>query len=214
MKTRYLCLLIFASLVTATAQQHPINISSEANGYWCEGAINCTTLPYGTHTYDGVTFHIPGTATTNNFWAAAIAAKGGNAKVSVTIPVNVAGVKTVYTLMNTDWGSTAAGLLSVTFTGSGGTTWTASLRGNINVRDYNNNVYTDAIDCGLPNGLGNTTTVAAFNNGKGQRLDMQIYELPASFAGKTLQSITITDGGAQGVQRSFLAALTVSTNAP
>jgi len=43
---------------------------------------------------------------------------------------------------------------------------------------------------------------------------MQIYELPASFAGKTLQSITITDSGAQGVQRSFLAALTVSTNAP
>jgi len=128
MKTRYIGLMIFASLVTANAQQHPINISSEANGYWCEGAINCTTLPYGTHTYDGVTFHIPGTATTNNFWAAAIAAKGGNAKVSVTIPINVAGVKTVYTLMNTDWGSTAAGLLSVTFTGSGGATWTASLR--------------------------------------------------------------------------------------
>jgi len=43
---------------------------------------------------------------------------------------------------------------------------------------------------------------------------MQIYELPASFAGKPLPSITIVDSSNTNVQRSFLAAVTVSTNAP
>jgi hypothetical protein len=48
----------------------------------------------------------------------------------------------------------------------------------------------------------------------GQRLDMQIFKLPTSFAGKTLVDVTITDNGAPHVQRSFLAAMTVSTSAP
>jgi hypothetical protein len=43
---------------------------------------------------------------------------------------------------------------------------------------------------------------------------MQIYELPATFSGQTLVSITMTDSGNTGVQRSILAALTVSTATP
>jgi hypothetical protein len=66
----------------------------------------------------------------------------------------------------------------------------------------------------LPTGPGTAATVGAFKNGKGQRLDMQIYELPATFAGQTLVSITVTDSGSSGVQRSILAAVTVSTAAP
>jgi hypothetical protein len=51
-------------------------------------------------------------------------------------------------------------------------------------------------------------------NGDGQRLDEQVFELPAAFKTQTLVSITITDSGNQGEQRSFLAALTVSTLVP
>ncbi len=215
MKARYFYVLLFASLATARAQQHPIDISSIANSNWCGAAeINCATLPFGAVAYNGVTFQIPGTASTNNFWGAVTAANGGSGTVSVTVPVNIANIKTVYTLINTDWGSTTPGLLAITFTGSGGATWTVDPRGNTNIRDYNNGNFTNAIDCGLPSGPGKTTTVSAFRNGKGQRLDMQIFELPASFAGKTLQSITVVDSGNTNVQRSVLAAVTVSTNAP
>jgi hypothetical protein len=203
------------TLAPAMAQQHPINISAKANGNWCTGSpINCATMPFGTQHYDGVTFQIPGTSTTHNAWFADVAANSGSNKVSITIPVNIANVKTVYTLMNTDWGSTAKGLLAITFTGTNGATWTYDPIGNVNVRDYNNGSYTNAIGCALPNGPETTATVSGFKNNKGQRLDVQIYQLPATFAGQTLVSITITDTGNQGVQRAILAALTVSTAAP
>jgi hypothetical protein len=53
-----------------------------------------------------------------------------------------------------------------------------------------------------------------FKNNEGPRLDMQIYELPETFAGQTLVRMTVTDSGNTGGQRSLLAALTVSTAAP
>jgi hypothetical protein len=207
--------MFILTLATAVAQQHPINISSKVNVNWCTAApINCTTMPFGTKSYDGVTFDIPGVANTDNVWSAYEAANGGSEKVSVTIPVNIKDVRTVYTLMNTDWGSTAKGLLAITFTGTNGATWTYDPIGNVNIRDYNNGTFTDGIGCALPTGPGTAATVSAFKNGKGQRLDMQIYELPATFAGQTLVSITITDSGNSDVQRSILAAVTVSTAAP
>jgi hypothetical protein len=215
MKIFAFCSMFILTVATAIAQQHAINISTKANVNWCTGApINCTTMPFGTKSYDGVTFDIPGTATTKNAWSAYEAANGGSAKVSVTIPVNIKDVKTVYTLMNTDWGSAAKGLLAITFTGTNGATWTYDPLGNVNIRDYNNGSYTDTIGCALPTGPETSATVAAFKNNKGQRLDMQIYELPATFAGQTLVSITVTDSGNTGVQRSILAAVTVSTAAP
>jgi hypothetical protein len=128
--------------------------------------------------------------------------------------VNIKDVKTVYALMNTDWGSTAKGLLAITFTGTGGAIWNYDPIGNVNIRDYNNGFYTDAIGCALPTGPGTAATVTGFKNTEGQRLDMQIYELPATFSGQTLVSITMTDSGNTGVQRSILAALTVSTATP
>ncbi|MFY9703937.1 MAG: hypothetical protein WCB56_14410 [Terriglobales bacterium] len=194
-----------------------INISSFANQTWCPDFGNCSTLPFGKQTYNGIPFLIPGNAngTADNVWWANVAAGGGSSTVSITIPVNVAKVKTVYTLMNTTDGSTESGLLSITFTGSGGATWTVDPIGNINIRDYNNGSYTDSIACHLPGIAGSFATINAWTNGAdGQRLDEQIYELPSSFKGQTLVSVTITDSGAPGVQRSFIAALTVSTALP
>ncbi len=144
-----------------------------------------------------------------------MAAGGGNSTVSVTIPINVAKVKTVYTLMNTGWGTTQSGLISVTFSGSDGASWTFNPVGNVNVRDYNQNgSTTNGIVCQLPGGVAKSTTINAWVNGQGQRLDMQIYELPAAFKKQTLVSMTITDSGSTNVQRSFITALTVSTAAP
>ena len=209
--------LTHAAKVTTTS----IDISSFADTTWCGapagGFINCSTFPFGEQTYDGIPFLIPGNAqgTASNIWAADVEAGGNSGTVSVTVPINVAKVKTVYTLMNTMWGTGASGLLSVTFTGSGGATWTVDLTGNVNVRDYNQNgSTTNSILCQLPGGVGKTGTINAWVNGDGQRLDEQVYELPAALAKQTLVSMTITDSGNAGEQRSFLAALTVSTAAP
>ena len=201
----------------AQAGTKTINISSFANDTWCGLSIlGCTTFPYGTQHYNGIPYAIPGNkaGTENGAWFAAEAANQGSGTVSVTIPINVAKVKTVYTLMNTIWGSTQTGLLSITFTGSGGATWTFNPIGGVNVRDYNDGNYTNTCICQLPGGVGESGTISAWTNTGGQRLDEQIYELPAAFATQTLESITITDSGNENVQRSILAAVTVSTTGP
>jgi hypothetical protein len=204
--------------ISAWSAQKQINIASEANAPWCPTLAygwNCETFPTGKLVKNGVTFEISNKS--NNGWFAWVA-NGGSGTATVTIPVNVKDVKTVYTLMATQWGTTATGLLSITFTGSGGAVWTYDLTGGIDIRDYNNDDNTNSIDCALPDTItskkGSAGTVSAWNNGQGQRLDMQIFELPTSFAGQTLESITITDKGDSGVQRSFIGALTVSTTAP
>jgi len=208
--------LLLAVICTAIAsgQQTPVDLSAVANATWCgtpSGIINCSTFPTGSHTWNGVGFQIP---TPNNAWFAEVAESCGNCQVSVTIPVNVSGVKTVYTIMNTQWGSASKGLLSITFTATDESYFTYQLTGGHDIRDYNGPGMTKGIDCSIPNGVGNKGTVSAWKNGEGQRLDMQMFELPASFSSKTLASVTITDNGAYYVQRSFIAAMTVSTSAP
>jgi hypothetical protein len=217
--TMILILCLGAGLAHAvTSPTKTIDISTIANTTWCSaGIINCSTYPFGAQTYDGIPYVIPGNAqgTANNFWSSEVAAGGGSGTVSVTVPINVAKVKTVYTLINTLWGTTQPGLITVTFTGSAGATWTFDPVGNVNVRDYNQNPSTtDSIVCQLPAGVGKSTTINAWVNGQGQRLDEQVYELPAAFRTQTLVSMTITDSGNSGQQRSFLAAVTVSTLVP
>jgi hypothetical protein len=213
-----ICLSVGVAL--AASPTTPIDISSFANTTWCGAPPplfgNCSTFPFGPQTYNGIPFLIPGNAqgTENNIWLSYVAAGEASGTVSITIPVNVAKVKTVYTLMNTYWGSTQSGLLRVTFTGSAGATWTFDPIGGTNIRDYHDYTWTNTIDCRLPGAVGKSATINAWVNGQGQRLDMQVYELPAAFKTQTLVSITITDSGNTDEQRSFLTALTVSTNAP
>jgi hypothetical protein len=218
-KLSILLLILCVGTGLAHAATKTINIASLADNTWCgqiTSQYNCSTFPFGAKHYNGIPFLIPGNkkGTASNAWFAAFAANGGSGTVSVTVPVNVAKVKTVYTLMNTIWGSSQSGLLSITFTGSDGATWTFDPIGGVNVRDYNNGNYTNSCICQLPGGAGQSATINAWVNGDGQRLDEQIYELPAAFATQTLVSITITDSGGENMQRSFLAAVTVSTTGP
>jgi hypothetical protein len=216
-KLSILLLTVCLGTGLASAAQKKVSIASFANNTWCgESLIGCSTIPYGTKHYDGIVYTVLGNkkGTVNTAWFATDAAGHGSGTVSITIPVNVAKVKTVYTLMNTEWGSTQSGLISITFTGSGGATWTYELAGGINVRDYNNGNFTNTCICQLPGGVGQSATINAWTNGGGQRLDEQVYELPAAFATQTLESITITDRGDENVQRAILAAVTVSTTVP
>ena len=219
-KLAILLLILCFGTGLANAANKTIELASVSNASWCGDLgkynLNCNTFPFGTKHYNGIPFAIAGNkkGTENNAWFADFAAGGGSGVVSVTIPVNVAKVVTVYTLMNTIWGSTDSGLLSITFTGSEGATWTFNPIGGVNVRDFNNGSYTDTCICQLPGGVGQSGAINAWVNADGQRLDEQIYELPAAFATQTLVSVTVTDSGNEGEQRSFLAAVTVSTTGP
>lgn len=192
---------------TAQAQFTTIDLSSIVNGSRSNSLLlNGSTLPFGNQNFAGVPFAMQGSSDPNTNWAwyANIAANGGSATTSVTIPVGVFGVTDVYSLISTFWGRAGStSYASVTFNGSAGATYTYNLFGNSDVRDYNQNIFTNAIN--------GTTTIEVFNNGSGQRVDRQQFVLPAAFASQTLDTITITDTGAPQLQRVFLTGLTVES---
>jgi hypothetical protein len=135
--------------VAARAGEIPIDISSLANEPWTfsDGPGGATiynggTFPIGAQNFGGVPFGIP--TGPNNYWNGAAAANFGSGVVSLTIPVGVYGVTSAFTLLNTFWGWPGpTAYLYVTFKGSNGTTVTAPLVGDVNVRDYNNDGNTE-----------------------------------------------------------------------
>jgi hypothetical protein len=193
--------------VTARAGEIPIDISGLVNEPWTgsfcnNGIVNAGTFPTGSQSYGGVPFAIP--AGPNNYWSGSVAGNCGSGEVSLTVPVGVPGVTSAFTLLNTFRGQAGPdAYLYVTFTGSAGATFTHPLVGGVNVRDYNNDGYQNTIN--------NTSTIQAWTNGEGQRLDRQEYILPPEFASQVLTSVTITDAGSYDLSRAVLSALTIST---
>ena len=198
--------LLFLSPAAVLADTVLVDLSTIANGTWCnaggERMWNCTTLPSGKQIFDGQAFNISGAGGGNNAWFASVAANDGAGTVDITVPINVAGAKSVQTLINTFWGQSGTSYDTITFTGSAGAKYSVDLAGNSGIRDYNNWVWTNSIS---------GTTQEVWNNGEGQRLDEQIFTLPAAFANQTLESMTISDTGNYYFSRAFLAALTVDT---
>jgi hypothetical protein len=171
------------------------------------GFINGGTYPTGSPlvTLDGVDYRLP--ATGNCMWHSANQFVGSIANPrSVTIPVNLFGIDAVYTLMGTWWGEKAAGsLANIRFNGSGGLVHALDLDGGVHIRDYNYNpTYTTSLDPAI--------TLQVWSNGAGagsQHVDRQRFDLPAAFDMATLESIVLTDYGSDGVQRTFIAAVTL-----
>lgn len=205
-------LVIPFAAVSMHAGETPIDMTAPANELWTYVGpndfliINGSTFPTGAQNFGGIPFVIP--TSPNNYWAGAAAANFEAGTVSLTIPVGVYGVTSVFTVLNTMWGWPGPkSYLFITFNGSNGATKTVGLVGNVSVRDYNQDGNTNSID--------NTSTVQVWVNGLGQRLDRQEYILPAAFATQELTSVTITDTGNEGSgtngSRAVLAALTVST---
>jgi len=206
--SRLTCSIIAIAFAAASARagEISIDISSLANEPWTftgpTHIINPSTFPIGNQNFGGVPFAIP--TGPNNFWLGAAAANFGSGVVSLTIPVGVQGVTSVFTLLNTFWSQPGPNAyLYITFTGSAGATVTQPLVGGVNVRDYNND--------GFQNTVNGTSTVQVWTNGQGQRLDRQEYILPAAFASQTLTSVTITDTGNENISRGMFTGLTVST---
>lgn len=150
----------------------------------------------------GVPFEI---ATTGNNYIETSAIGG---VVSLEFPIGVANVAGVHTLINTYWGENNRGTLaSLTFEFDDGSTFVKPLDGNVDIRDYYQNIFTNSIN--------GTTTVNVFTTDVDgstgpnlYRLDKQFVDL-SSFSERVLVSMTLTDVGASGLQRTILAGITV-----
>lgn len=187
----------------AQAQYVTVDFSPQFNmsrGYALLG--NGATFPYGDQTYNGVPMALGGGPDVNTPWAWTAQEVSGNNPHVLTVAVGAYGVTRGYSLMNTLWGQSGPNsYLSIQFNATGGVTQTFNLVGNEDVRDYNQYIWTNSIN--------GTSTIQVWNNGLGQRLDMQTYVLDSAFANQTLTSIVVTDTGNGNFQRSLLAGLTL-----
>jgi hypothetical protein len=142
----------------------------------------------------------------NNIWNANFESPAGGAGArTLDVAVNVASPTTVYTLLNTWWGSTAAGIAQVEFFGTNGAYLKQSLVGGTDMRDWYQNVWTNTIS--------GTTTVNVYASGP-MRLDRMAVDLSAAFAGERLTGIRFTDAGAPGQQRLMVSGITVVSSVP
>lgn len=183
----------------------PVDISNITNTTFSgSGFINASTYDnyFNTdRTLDDKPFIFDNSG--NTIWHSHIAADGGSGTFWIDIPVNIYGADSAYTLINTFWGEAGAGTLaSIEFIGSGDGYYKIDLNGNEHIRDYHNGSYTNSLD--------SSWAKQVWQNGMGQRLDMQMFTLPDEFADEMLLSIKLTDSGASGIQRTFLAGVTVS----
>ena len=147
-----------------------------------------------------VPFNIPNT--TNNIWHSHHA--GGPNLRMLTVDVGLFGVTEVHTLINTFWGK-SAGLASIEFHGSDDAYYEKTLYGNSDIRDWNQNRYTNRIN--------NTTTVEVFSDPHGayeteDRLDKQLIDLPVTFNDEELSTIVFKDWGDTDSQRIFVSGIT------
>jgi len=118
----------------------------------------------------------------------------------------------LYSLMNSAFGESGVQEASLVVTGTGGESATLNLIEGNNIRDHNND--------GFVNSLTDSTVVPTYflngapttpNISVQTRLDRQVLDLPASFSGDTIASVTF-EGTAQGDPNgsAFLAGLTLS----
>jgi len=103
--------------------------------------------------------------------------------LSIDINIGVFGVSEVHTLINTRWGQPAPSSYAyIEFFGSDSAYYRKDLLGNVDVRDYANNNWTNGI-----NGT-STTNVVLVENGY-HRLDKQCITLPSVFLSQKLDRI-------------------------
>ena len=162
---------------------------------------------YGTPAYyGGVPFFI--TDQSNQVWHAARAPGGnGTGVVSETFPIAVNNVYGFYTLAGLWWGVAGSSYVTYTFNFSDGSSYSKGLTNNVDLRDYN-------IPSSFANSINGSTTQNVFFSGN-YHLDRQWIDFAAAgHGGKNLVSFTVTDRGAWGSSRIFLAAATAQVGAP
>lgn len=189
--------VLIAGTLTANATVTNIDLSNFYNGTWAASEINGTAIGNALESGQGnagtgATFSDP----TGGFDAIGL----NNSAPSQTIgslSIALTGNSSVNGLFNLFWGLSGDDA-DITFANSAGSTVLYSLMGGDTIRDYNNFIYPNS----LTGGSGGVTaqnwwsTQDSAGNGNGepsQRLDMQTFLLPASWADTDLTSVTISN---------------------
>ena len=135
----------------------------------------------------------------------------------LSIPVAINNATSVHTLINTYWGKSGPhSYATVEFFGTGAAYASFSLIGGIEMRDFNQAIWTNASPTSS-----NVSAWSGWLNQPTQRLDKQQFFLPGSFIGESLTEIRLTDTGGYNRfdaanlttvdQRTFVAGVTAET---
>jgi hypothetical protein len=165
-------------------------------------SLGRSTFATGSLVLAGVPFRIENQG--NNIWSAAV--PGGSGTRTLEVIVNLEGVKKVHTLINTDWGQAGpVSYATIQFVGADGTVVSEELVGNVNIRDWNQFVWTNSL----------TATNAVVAQAVGStRLDKQVWTMPLDIVGQELRAIRIIDNGNQDFQRVFVSGIALEIDQP
>ena len=122
--------------------------------------------------------------------------------------MNIADPTTVYTLINSAYGTYGDTVGSVEFQATGGLDYTVNLVEGGDIRDHNNDGFNNTIGQGK---LGGVYVGSVYYGGGQVRLDEQGFLLPTSFNSATLTAIILHGTGEYPAGEPFLAAATVAT---
>ncbi|GAB5443698.1 MAG: hypothetical protein Fues2KO_40470 [Fuerstiella sp.] len=180
------------------------NIRIQNNGNW-----NTQSYQGGPLNVEGVPFNLP--VEGNSSWLSHFDSTGtvySAAQSVLEMDVNIFGATEVHSLINSLYGETGPGVLAhIEFIGSDGAFYRFDLDGNDDIRDFNQNSFTNEI-----NGI-TTVNAISFNNSS-DRLDKVKVTLPEEFATQTLTQIRFVDNGADRRQLMFVSGVTVATERP
>jgi hypothetical protein len=208
MKTKIALPIILMSCGTLTAGVFtPLTLPTltEDIRTWTDGGAYSSLYPNSSQTFAGVPFEFQSDPNNNTIFY------GGNLSnpvdATLLIPVNIYGVTTAYTLINTAFGVAGMTVGTVTFEGSGGLSYTVNLVEGANVRDH------------YYGGFVNTTTdpattEAVFGDSSfgHAHFDMQTFTLPDAFHTTTLENIQFFSTGIGNPDgKAFIAGATVAS---
>lgn len=169
---------------------------------WGDGATYNGVMT-GLKNFNGVPFELQTNgAGYNVIWATTTSVYSlGQSTYTKTVTLNTSsyGTRSVYTLINTAYSSSGLTVGSLTFVADDGTQHVVNLVMGTNVRDH----------FGGSNLAASNITNNVVGSNSGAHLDMQRFDLPASFAQKTLTSITFRTSGSAQTGIPFLAGITL-----
>jgi hypothetical protein len=149
---------------------------------WTGGSHYASLYP-GVHTWNGIDFNLEKDQSGNNAFLGGI----------MDVSVNVFGVESAYTLINSAYGHNGKLNGYLEFFGTNNSYYKVDLTQGVNVRDHYQGVYNNTID--------GTHAVNAFTGGN-DRLDMQIIDFQGLFLTETLETMRFTGFYKDGVEGS------------
>ena len=159
---------------------------------------NFANFASGSQTFDSIPFYFYPWAKTLNGWNATF--DSSNNPIVLKLLTSGKRISALDLVANTYWGNPTTSLLKVQFWSLGKIVFQKELIGNIDIRDYEETVWTNVIN--------NTSTVNIWSSNI-IRLDKIKIQLPQKF---NVDSILVVDNGGQALQRVFVMAATVEVD--